>query len=191
MNWADYVVIAVLALSVLMGLWRGFISEVLALVWWALAFWVAWSFAPVLAEHFSESIATPSVRIILAYIVCFVAVLTAAAIVNFVLRKLIAGSGLSGTDRLLGMLFGFVRGWVLVVLLVFLCGFSPFSQDDWWHESRLIPSFERVAASVTQRLPESVARYLQPAAELVRPVVGELIGPMVPALADPEPSSSQ
>ena len=96
MNWADYTILAVLALSVLMGLWRGFIGEVLALVCWVLAFWVAWMFGPALAEQFSASISTPSVRVLLAYALCFVTVLIAGAIVAFLMRKLVEGSGLVG-----------------------------------------------------------------------------------------------
>ena len=75
MNWADYTILAVLGLSVLMGLWRGFIGEGLALICWVLAFWAAWMFGPPLAEHFSASISTPSVRVLLAYVLCFVTVL--------------------------------------------------------------------------------------------------------------------
>ena len=80
MNWFDYAIIATLALSVLVGLWRGFIGEVIALVCWVLAFWVAWMFGPVLAEQFSASISVPSVRVMLGYAVCFIAVLIAASV---------------------------------------------------------------------------------------------------------------
>ncbi len=179
MNWADYTILAVLGLSVLMGLWRGFIGEVLALACWACAFWVAWLFGPALADQFSASISTPSVRVLLAYAVCFVAVLIAGAIVAFLMRKLIEGSGLSGTDRLLGMVFGLVRGAVLVVLVVFLIGFTPAKRDPWWNQSQLLPSFERGAHWLGERLPAEVARYLQPADALLKP--------LLPAAAPPPP----
>lgn len=172
MNWADYTILAMLGLSVLMGLWRGFIGEVLALAVWVCAFWVAWVFGPPLAERFSASISTPSARVLLAYAVCFVAVLIAGAIFTFLVRKLVEGSGLSGSDRLLGMVFGLVRGVALVVLVVVLMGFTPFPRDPWWSESRLLPSFENGAQWLTARLPESVSKYLEPA--------GALIGPLAP-----------
>ena len=88
MNWADYAILAVLGLSVLMGLWRGFVAEVLALAVWACAFWVAWLLGPALAERFSASISTPSARVILAYALCFIAVLIAGAIVTPAQRQL-------------------------------------------------------------------------------------------------------
>jgi membrane protein required for colicin V production len=181
MNWADYTILAVLALSVLMGLWRGFIGEVLALVCWVLAFWVAWMFGPALAERFSASISTPSVRVLLAYVLCFVTVLIAGAIVAFLMRKLVEGSGLSGSDRLLGMVFGLVRGFALVTLVVLLLGFTPFRRDPWWNESRLMPNFEIGARWLGDRLPSEVAKYLEP--------VGNLPAPVLPPPAKPASSS--
>jgi membrane protein required for colicin V production len=167
MNWFDYAIIGVLALSILVGLWRGFIGEVLALAFWVVAFWVAWTFGPPLAEQFSASISVPSVRVMLAYALCFVGVLVAGAIIGFLLRKLISGSGLSGTDRLLGMVFGLVRGAALVVLVVLLMKFTPVVRDDWWQASRLLPTFETGAQWVTERLPEGISRYLEPATLLL------------------------
>ncbi len=180
MNWFDYAIIGVLALSVLVGLWRGFIGEVLALACWVLAFWVAWMFGPPLAEQFSASISVPSVRVMLAYALCFVAVLVAGAIVGFLLRKLVDGSGLSGTDRLLGMVFGLVRGAALVVLVVLLMKFTPVVRDDWWQTSRLLPTFEAGAAWVTARLPENISRYLEPG----------VVTPPAPPAAAPSPAAA-
>jgi membrane protein required for colicin V production len=159
MNWADYCIIGVLALSVLMGLWRGLLGEVLALACWAVALWVAWRFGPQVAEQFT-AIELPSARLLLGYALCFVAVLIAGAIVGFLLRKLISGSGLSGTDRLFGMLFGLARGVVLVTIVVLLLGFTPFTRDPWWHQSQLLPSFQQVAQWAAARMPPEVTKYL-------------------------------
>jgi membrane protein required for colicin V production len=146
-------------MSVLMGLWRGFIGEVLALACWVLAFWVAWKFGDSLAAGLS-AVDQPSVRLLLGYAICFIAVLIAGAIVSFLMRKLIAGSGLSGSDRLLGMVFGLLRGVVLVTLLVLMLGFTPLPRDPWWHQSQLIPSFQRYATWLSAQLPPEVAKHL-------------------------------
>jgi len=191
MNWADYAILAVLGLSILVGIWRGFVGEVLALACWVLAFWVAWMFGPPLAEQFSASISVPSVRVILAYALCFVAVLIAGAIVGFLMRKLVSGSGLSGTDRLLGMLFGFVRGFALVILLVLLLGFTPFTRDSWWRESQLMPTFRTGAQWVTAHLPENVARYLEPAASMLPQALDATIDPGNPPAPQPPSTSSR
>lgn len=166
MNWTDYIIIGVLALSVLIGLWRGLVSEVLALAIWIAAFWVAWTFGPVVAAHFDHIIELPSARIIVGYGICFVTVLILGALLRFVIHKLIETTGLSGTDRLLGMLFGFARGVLLVSLLVFLVGFTAFTRDPWWQQSVLLPQFQRVAAWLEQRVPPSVAEHLHPSAVL-------------------------
>lgn len=160
MNWADYAIVAVLALSVLVGLWRGLISEVLALAIWVAAFWVAWMFGPRVSTAFEGSIDEPSIRIILGYVLCFVGVLIVGALIKFAIAKLVEGTGLSGSDRMLGMLFGLARGVLLVAVLVFLLGFTPFTRDPWWHQSRLLPTFITVADWLGQHVPENVRRYL-------------------------------
>jgi len=165
-NWADYIIVAILAVSVLIGLWRGLISEVLALAVWAAAFWVAWAFGPSVAGYFEHSIQLPSARILVGYGICFLAVLIAGALVRFLISKLVEGTGLSGTDRLLGMVFGFVRGVLLVTLAVFLLGFTAFTRDPWWHESVLLPQFKGMAAWLGERVPDSVRHYLNPPAVL-------------------------
>jgi membrane protein required for colicin V production len=151
--------VGALGLSVLMGLWRGFIGEVLALAVWALAVWVAWKLGPQLAAQFS-SIDVPAARLLLAYALCFIAVLIAGAIVSFLMRKLVSGSGLSGTDRMLGMVFGLARGLVLVTLVVLLLGFTPLPRDPWWRESRLLPTFQQGAQWAAAQLPVEVTKYL-------------------------------
>lgn len=184
MNWADYCILAVLALSVLIGLWRGLISEVMALACWAAAFWVAWMFGDKLAALFS-SIEVPSVRLLLGYGLCFLGVLVAGALVAFVLRKLVAGSGLSGTDRLLGMMFGLARGVLLILLAVLLLGFTPFPRDPWWQQSRLLPGFQNGAEWLAVRLPDNVTRHLDYRGLLTLPALqGRPAAPSLPSPAE-------
>lgn len=167
MNWADYIIIAVLVLSVLVGLWRGLVSEVMALAVWFLAFWLAWLFGGSLAELFADAVPVPSVRLMLGYGLCLVTALIAGSILTFLLRKLVQGTGLSGSDRLLGMVFGLIRGLALVSLVVLLMRFTPFPADPWWNESRLLPGFENAAQALDDKLPDPIARYLnRPAAAL-------------------------
>ena len=159
MNWADYCIVAALVLSVLMGLWRGFIGEAIALVCWILAFWVAWTFGAQLAAQFT-AITLPSARLLLGYAICFVGVLIAGALVGFLMRKLVAGSGLSGSDRMLGMVFGLIRGLAIITIAVLILKFTPLPQDPWWKQSQLLPTFENAARWLSTKLPPDVARYL-------------------------------
>jgi membrane protein required for colicin V production len=181
MNWADYTILGVLGLSVLVGLWRGLISEVLALVIWIAAFWVAWSFGGEVAARFPPSVSLPSARMVLGYGACFVAVLVAGALLRFALHKLVAGTGLSGSDRMLGMVFGLARGVFLVTLVVMLMGFTPFPRDPWWHESRLLPGFRGAAAWLGARLPESVRHYLDFDPATITAAVPGALSRVVPA----------
>lgn len=206
MNWADYIIVAVLALSVLVGLWRGLVSEVLALAVWVAAFWLAWTFGPTVAAQFEHSIDLPSVRMLVGYGLCFIVVLIAGALLRFLMGKLVQGTGLSGSDRLLGMFFGLARGVLLVTLAVFVLGFTPFARDPWWQQSQLLPGFTGAADWLGERLPESVRGYLHPASstpvalppQLPGGSVGEMAARMMtgalagkaPAAAAPAASTS-
>lgn len=187
MNWADYAILAVLGLSVLMGLWRGFVGEVLALAIWVAAFWLAWLGAPALAGHVPDTISTPSVRLLLAGATCFFLVLVTGAIVSFLMRRLVQGSGLSGSDRMLGMLFGLLRGFALVVLAVLLLSYTPLSQDPWWQESRLLPGFAGSAAWVGEHLPDRLAEFIDEAGARIEPPA-PLGLPATPPAAPPSPT---
>lgn len=185
MNWIDYTILGALALSVLVGLWRGLVSEVLSLAAWIAAFWVAWTFGPRVAAQFEHAIALPAARIALGYGLCFVAVLIVGAVVRFIVRRLLWSTGLGGLDRLLGMLFGFARGVLLVTLAVFLAGFTPLTREPGWQGSLLLPQFRGVAAWLGERVPANVRRHLQPPADLPRlPALPQLPG------ASPAPAQS-
>ncbi len=172
MNWADYTVIGVIALSVLIGLFRGLVSEVMALAVWIAAFWVAWLLGPDVSERFRGIIELPSARILVGYGLCFLAVLLLGALLRFVVSKLVESTGLTGTDRLLGMGFGFARGVLLVTVAVFLLGFTPFSRDPWWQQSVLLGQAQKVADWMGHHLPDKVRRYLHPKRTPTFPVAG-------------------
>lgn len=162
MNAVDLIIIAVLALSVLVGLWRGLISEVLALATWIAAFWVAWSYGPAVAAHFEHSVQTPILRVVLGYGLCFIAVLILGALVRFAIRTLVDSTGLGGTDRLLGMIFGFARGVLLVTLMVFLVNQSGFAREPLWRQATLLPQFESMAVWLESEMPPNVREHLHP-----------------------------
>ncbi|HUA82169.1 MAG TPA: CvpA family protein [Dyella sp.] len=162
MNAIDLIIIAVLALSVLVGLWRGLISEVLALATWIAAFWVAWTYGPAVSAHFERSIETPILRIVVGYGLCFIAVLIVGALLRFALGALVDSTGLGGTDRLLGMIFGFARGILLVTLVVFLVNLTTFAHEPQWQQSTLLPQFKNMAAWLEHEMPPNVREHLRP-----------------------------
>lgn len=144
-TWVDWIVIAVVAVSSLISLKRGFVKEALSLLTWIIAGVIAWMFGGALSHHLAEFISTPSARIIAACAILFIATLLVGALVNFLIGELIRVTGLSGTDRLLGMVFGAARGGLLVVVLAGLLSLAPVQEDLWWKESVLLPHFLLVA----------------------------------------------
>jgi len=162
MNAADIAILAVLALSTLFGLMRGFISEVLSLVCWIAAFWIAWVFGDRVAQLYGGWLADPTARIVAGYVTCFAGVLIVGALVGWMLRTLVKVSGLSGGDRLLGMLFGLARGLLLVTFAVLMLGFTTAPRDAaWWRQSTLLPAFSNGAGWFARQLPPEANRYIE------------------------------
>lgn len=157
MNIADAAILMIFALSMLIGLVRGLMVEVLSIVVWMLASVLAYTLGPALAGWFGSQIELNSLRIFLGYGGVFLAVLIAGAVLVFLMKKLIEGTGLTGTDRLLGMLFGALRGGVLVVILILMVGLTPIPNDAWWQQSRAVALFQPLATRVRAWLPANVA----------------------------------
>ncbi|MEX1829052.1 CvpA family protein [Luteibacter sp. CQ10] len=166
MNWADYVILSVLFISVLIGLARGLISEVLSLVIWVVAFWAAWTFGPVIAQRLESSISLPMARVGIGYGLCFVGVLVIGGMVRFLISRLVARTGVGGPDRLFGMVFGLVRGVLIVSLVVFMLNFTPLPNDPWWRQSAMLAQFAGPAEWLGQQVPPNVRGYLHPPAAL-------------------------
>jgi len=142
MNWADWTIIGILAISSLIGLKRGFVKEALSLACWAVAFIIAMTFHEALAVLLADSVSTPSVRKMLAFGALFAATLVVGAMVNYLIGELVRMTGLSGTDRMFGMVFGSARGVVIVMaILLLLPPLIPVNQDPWWKQSVVIPHF--------------------------------------------------
>jgi len=141
----DWAIIAIIALSAVISLARGFVKEALSLLTWIVAGLVAWMFGGALAEYLTPYIDTPSVRIIAACTILFLVTLVIGGLINYLICQLVRATGLSGTDRFLGMIFGAARGALLIVVAVGLLSLVPVEGDNWWRESELIPHFLLVA----------------------------------------------
>ncbi|MGA7981993.1 MAG: CvpA family protein [Chromatiaceae bacterium] len=153
MTWVDYVIIGIIALSALIGLARGLIREVVSLVVWVAAIYIAWTHYRSVADQLAQWISTPAVRMAAGFLILAFTVLIAGALLGYLLSTLVEKTGLTGTDRLLGAVFGAGRGVVLVAMLVFLGALTPLQQDSWWKQSALVGRFQVLAERILGRIP--------------------------------------
>ncbi len=141
MVWIDYAILGIIGLSALISLVRGFVKEAMSLATWVAAFFVASRFYADLAVHLSN-ISDPLFRNGAAIAILFVLTLILGALVNYIVSQLVSKTGLSGTDRILGVCFGAVRGvFIVAAMLLLIDILTAFPQSPWWRESRLIPEF--------------------------------------------------
>ncbi|ODQ01730.1 MULTISPECIES: CvpA family protein [unclassified Salinivibrio] len=141
MIWIDYLILGVIGFSALVSVIRGFVKEALSLVIWFGAFFVASQFYPQLAVYLTN-IQDAVIRNGTAIALLFIATLIVGAVVNYVIAQLVHKTGLSGTDRVLGIVFGSVRGVLIVAaVLFFLDAFTSVSKTQAWGQSELIPNF--------------------------------------------------
>lgn len=140
MSTVDWLIIGVILLSSLLSLKRGFVKEVLSLLTWVVAFVVAIKFADQMQALLLDQVQNDQIRYIVSYVSLFVASLIVGALVSYMLGFLIQVTGLSSTDRVLGMLFGFARGSLIVIAFVSLLSLSPaIEETEFWKSSQLIP----------------------------------------------------
>ncbi len=156
LHWVDIAIIAVIGLSVLTGLFRGFVKELVALCAWALAIWFGFKYSASLDPWLSSYIQEHSVRSAAAFIIILFATLFAGGVVNAVLSFILKRSGLNGTDRTLGMGFGFIRGVFIVALLMVAVKMTSLPYQQYSQESKLYARFDPVVDVLYGHLPELI-----------------------------------
>ena len=162
MSVVDITIVAIVIISLLIGLFRGFIREVLSLISWIAALWLAYVYSPMGASYLEPYLDQPPLRIVVAFAGIFLVALIVFSIVSYLLYRLLAIAGISGLDRSLGLLFGVVRGFVIVSLLILAATFMDFTTQPWWKDSLLVAHFEPLNELIRSLLPEDVARFVQP-----------------------------
>jgi membrane protein required for colicin V production len=145
MNFADYLIVALVVISAVVGLLRGFLREVIALVTWVLAVFIAWHFGDVLEPHLGGLLAGPQVRPWAARAILFFTVLLIGWAIGAVVVHFVRLSIFSGMDRFLGLVFGLARGIVIIGVVVILAQLLRLDGERWWGRSMLIPFGEGVA----------------------------------------------
>lgn len=139
MSTFDYLLLGVLLLSAVLGIVRGLIREALSLLIWAAALWCAARFGPQAAHLFGRVLDNPLWQLWAGRFALFVAVVFVGSLVAWLVGYFVRRSVITGTDRILGMLFGLARGVVLAGLLVLALELGGFGTEPWWRESKLLP----------------------------------------------------
>ena len=161
MTWLDYAVLGVVGLSVLWGVWRGLVRELISLAGWVIAFLAANLFAGPLAERLPRAIPSPELRLLAAFISIFLVSLVISTLLALLLSKLARAAGLGGLDRALGGLFGLARGVLVVIAFALVAGLTSLPQKPAWKESASGTWLSRVAAALRQALPPAFADRLR------------------------------
>ena len=160
MTWPDYAILGTIGISILVGALRGFIKEVFSLLVWAAAFIIAYQYGGNIATLMEDHVSLPSARTAMGFTGLFVSVLLIGGLLNYLLGRLVESTGLSGTDRLLGGVFGAARGLALVVAVLLVTGFTPIPADPWWKDAQMVQRLMPLVDWSTGFLPESVSEHL-------------------------------
>ncbi len=145
MSWLDLVILGVIALSALISLIRGFVKESISLVSWIVAGLLALRYFPAMAELLEPFVDAPTIRDVAGFAIIFIFALVVGAIVNFIMSQLVSKTGLSGTDKALGVVFGGARGVLIVTMVVLLASLTPMPEASWWQDSASVGFFQQLA----------------------------------------------
>ena len=153
MSWLDLVILGIIVLSALISLIRGFVKESISLITWIVAAVLAFRYFSPMAELLEPFVDSPTIRNVAAFAILFIFTLVVGAIVNFIMSQLVSKTGLSGTDKALGVVFGAARGVLIVTMVVLLASLTPMPEASWWQDSATVGFFQQLAEWVKGIIP--------------------------------------
>lgn len=191
MNIIDLAFITVLAISVLVGLIRGLVREILSLVGLIASIYCAISFSEKLSKQYVlDFLENERISYIFTFVAIVVGVLFITTLVNLFFSQLLKASGLSLLNRLLGAVFSVLRGAVICSIVVMVIGFAPdVKSQSWWKTSKMIPSFQKFTQLMLKHLPKKVGGYVETAKDSARRATNEII--TLPSTADVQSQSTE
>ena len=156
----DWILLAVLGLSLLLGMWRGIVQEVLSLAGWVAAFYVSQMNAPQAAAWLPMEGSSQMLRYAAGFVVVFITVLIATVLVSWMVKKLVSAVGLGPLDRLLGSLFGLMRGVVILLAVTVLVGMTPMRETEAWKQAQGAQWLQQFLHVLKPVLPADFGKYL-------------------------------
>jgi len=160
MTWFDYAVLAVLGLSLLWSLLHGFVRELVSVAGWVAAFVLAMTFTQAIARLLPASLG-PFLAGLLAFLAIFIGVWLLSGLVGMILSRVVKAAGLGWADRMLGALFGLVRGVIIVLVAVMLGGLTPLPREPFWRDAMLSGPLETAVVLVKRSLPDGLAERMR------------------------------
>ncbi len=161
MNEVDWIILAVLVISTIVGLFRGIVRELMAILGWVLAIVFALKFSPAVGPLIPLESVDVSIRTVFGALLIVVVVLFACGILGKIAGRALSAASITFEDRSIGAVFGFVRGVVVVCACVFLLGMTSCTRTGYWRNSVLILPAERVIDFAMPVLPETIAKMRQ------------------------------
>lgn len=156
LQWADILILVIIGLSALTGLFRGLIKEFIALAIWIVAIWAAYKYSGSLDPWLQGYIQDKSARTILAFVLILLGVLISGGVINAVLGLVLKGTGLGGTDKILGAVFGFARGVFIVSLIMAIISMTSLPYHQYIQSSRFYPELAPVVNWISGYLPKII-----------------------------------
>jgi len=176
MGGFDWIIAAVLLVSILVGVFRGFIKESLSLISWILAIWLAFNFCSQAGEFLNQYInIPPQFREWAGFALVFISALFIFSIITYVITKIFVRGPIKGVDRVLGIGFGALRGVAIVVALLVVAKGFDLESSDWWQNSKHVDKFEPLIKVAEELFPESALSPIEDAAELKQKATEEAI----------------
>ncbi|MEI8363124.1 MAG: CvpA family protein [Betaproteobacteria bacterium] len=157
----DYIVLSIIGLSVVLSVMRGLVREVLAIMGWLAAFYVARTYASQILPMMPANIPTEPLRVLAAFLVLFLATLLVVSLLAIALTAIFKTIGLGWINRLLGAIFGLARGVLIVCIVVFLAGLTNLPKDTSWRDAMFSAPIEAMVISMLPWIPISMAQHVK------------------------------
>lgn len=158
MTGFDFAVVAILLISVALGVKRGLVYEVLSLLGWPVAFLLSKSFAGSIV--FLMPVSQEMMRIMLAYVVMFIVALIVWGVLTWLLSRFVKAIGLGWLDRSLGGVIGILRGILVILVMVWLAGLTNIPEQPIWHNAYMSKTAENVALQTKSWLPDRIGKHI-------------------------------
>lgn len=158
--WVDIAIAALFLISILVGLFRGLVKEILSVTAWIAAAWVAWNYSDLASSTIQNYISNQDIAVAVAYVAVFLVALIVFSIVGYLISKIFSATGMTSIDRSLGTVFGAIRAALLVAIIILVGRYMAFEEHSWWTDSQLLGYFEQLAEWIRSYLPNKIATEL-------------------------------